>query len=333
MGPVMIDCRTASLLEDERDMLAHPLTGGVILFARNYESSAQLNTLISEIRQAAQKPLLIAVDHEGGRVQRFRDGFTHLPAMGDILEYTNNISAAANLSYACGVIMAYELKQLDIDISFAPVLDINGVSNVIGDRGFSPHPHTVSQLAGSLIKGMHAIGMPSTGKHFPGHGSVVADSHVDTPIDERDWQTIAQCDLIPFKTLIEEGLIDAMMPAHVRYVNIDDNPAGFSPFWLQQVLREQLGFDGVIFSDDLSMEGAAVAGNYTQRALKALAAGCDMVLACNNTAGAAQILDGLPTNIVASQRLTALSARPLNAHSAKEYARACAVWQQYENKI
>ncbi|MDC8831411.1 beta-N-acetylhexosaminidase [Alteromonas gilva] len=333
MGPVMIDCRTTSLLEDERDMLAHPLTGGVILFSRNYESTAQLSTLISEIRDAAQKPLLIAVDHEGGRVQRFREGFTHLPAMGDILTYTRNRHDAGELSYACGVIMAYELKQLDIDISFAPVLDINGVSNVIGNRGFAPDPLTVTELAGSLIKGMHAVGMPSTGKHFPGHGSVVADSHIDTPVDERDWQTLEQCDLIPFKQLIKDGLIDAMMPAHVRFSNIDDNPAGFSPFWLQTVLRGQLGFDGVIFSDDLSMEGAAVAGSYAQRAAKALAAGCDMVLACNNTAGAAQILDGLPATTVVSHRLAGLSGRPLNPHSVKEYAQACAIWQHYDSKI
>lgn len=331
MGPVMIDCRSTSLQQDERDMLAHPLTGGVILFTRNYESRDQLCGLIKQIREAANKPLIIAVDHEGGRVQRFRDGFTRLPAMGQISSLAANDDEAKALSYACGVIMAFELKQLDIDISFAPVLDINGVSNVIGDRGFSADPAVVTRLAGSLIDGMHAIGMPATGKHFPGHGSVVADSHIDTPVDQRSLQEIEQCDLTPFVSLIKQHKIDAMMPAHVRFAAIDDKPAGFSSFWLQTILRGKLGFDGVIFSDDLSMEGAAVAGGYPQRAQQALEAGCDMVLACNNTVGAAQILDGLPADISPSGRLRRLSACSLTSTAAENYARACAVWQSYES--
>lgn len=331
MGPVMIDCRSLSLQQDERDMLAHPLTGGVILFTRNYESVDQLRALIQDIRGAAGKPLIIAVDHEGGRVQRFRPGFTRLPAMGQILQLTDNDNDADALSYACGVIMAYELKQLDIDISFAPVLDINGVSNVIGDRGFSPEPEVVSRLAGCLIDGMHAIGMPSTGKHFPGHGSVVADSHIDTPVDERDWQTIQQQDLVPFADLIARQKIDAMMPAHVRFAAIDDKPAGFSPYWLQTILRDKLGFDGVIFSDDLSMEGAAVAGTYPERAEQALAAGCDMVLACNNTAGALAILNGLPNTLEPSHRLSRLSGWQLSATAEQTYQQACEVWQRYES--
>ena len=331
MGPVMIDCRSLSLQQDERDMLAHPLTGGVILFTRNYESVDQLRALIQDIRGAAGKPLIIAVDHEGGRVQRFRPGFTRLPAMGQILQLTDNDNDADALSYACGVIMAYELKQLDIDISFAPVLDINGVSNVIGDRGFSPEPEVVSRLAGCLIDGMHAIGMPSTGKHFPGHGSVVADSHIDTPVDERDWQTIQQQDLVPFADLIARQKIDAMMPAHVRFAAIDDKPAGFSPYWLQTILRGKLGFDGVIFSDDLSMEGAAVAGTYPERAEQALAAGCDMVLACNNTAGALAILNGLPRTLEPSHRLSRLTGWQLSATAEHTYQQACEVWQRYES--
>jgi len=331
MGPVMIDCRSLSLQQDERDMLAHPLTGGVILFTRNYESVDQLRALIQDIREAAGKPLIIAVDHEGGRVQRFRPGFTRLPAMGQILQLTDNDNDADALSYACGVIMAYELKQLDIDISFAPVLDINGVSNVIGDRGFSPEPEVVSRLAGCLIDGMHAIGMPSTGKHFPGHGSVVADSHIDTPVDERDWQTIQQQDLVPFADLIARQKIDAMMPAHVRFAAIDDKPAGFSPYWLQTILRDKLGFDGVIFSDDLSMEGAAVAGTYPERAQQALAAGCDMVLACNNTTGALAILNGLPRTLEPSHRLSRLTGWQLSATAEHAYQQACEVWQRYES--
>ncbi len=331
MGPVMIDCRSLSLQQDERDMLAHPLTGGVILFTRNYESVDQLRALIQDIREAAGKPLIIAVDHEGGRVQRFRLGFTRLPAMGQILHLTDNENDADALSYACGVIMAYELKQLDIDISFAPVLDINGVSNVIGDRGFSPTPEVVSRLAGCLIDGMHAVGMPSTGKHFPGHGSVVADSHIDTPVDERDWQTIEQQDLVPFADLIARQKIDAMMPAHVRFAAIDDKPAGFSHYWLQAILRGKLGFDGVIFSDDLSMEGAAVAGTYPERAQQALAAGCDMVLACNNTAGALAILNGLPGTTAPSHRLNRLTGWQLSSMADQAYQQACEVWQRYES--
>ena len=251
--------------------------------------------------------------------------------MGQILQLTDNDNDADALSYACGVIMAYELKQLDIDISFAPVLDINGVSNVIGDRGFSPEPEVVSRLAGCLIDGMHAIGMPSTGKHFPGHGSVVADSHIDTPVDERDWQTIQQQDLVPFADLIARQKIDAMMPAHVRFAAIDDKPAGFSPYWLQTILRGKLGFDGVIFSDDLSMEGAAVAGTYPERAEQALAAGCDMVLACNNTAGALAILNGLPNTLEPSHRLSRLSGWQLSATAEQTYQQACEVWQRYES--
>lgn len=227
--------------------------------------------------------------------------------------------------------MAYELKQVDIDISFAPVLDINGVSNVIGDRGFSPEPQDVTRLAGSLIDGMHAVGMPSTGKHFPGHGSVVADSHIDTPVDERDLQTIEQRDLKPFVSLISQQKIDAMMPAHVRFVAIDDKPAGFSAYWLQTILRNKLGFDGVIFSDDLSMEGAAVAGSYSERARQALNAGCDMVLACNNTAGAMEILQGLPDTLKPSHRLTRLSGHQLSPTAEMEYKKARKVLTSYES--
>lgn len=331
MGPVMIDCRSTFLQDDERDRIAHPNTGGVILFSRNYTHCNQLKQLVEQIRSASTQPLVIAVDHEGGRVQRFRDGFTCLPAMGAIANLTNSLPEAQSLSYACGVIMAYELKTLDIDISFAPVLDIDGTSNVIGDRGFASDPLLVADLAEQLIQGMHNIGMPSTGKHFPGHGSVVADSHIDTPVDERTLATIDTLDMLPFKRLIEKNLLDAMMPAHVCYPNVDSQPAGFSSVWLQRILRDQLNFNGVIFSDDLSMEGASVVGNYLQRAQSALQAGCDMVLACNNPDGAAQILDGLPSQGYASDRLIGLAGRPLSPHATEEYARARAICQQYEN--
>lgn len=328
MGPLMLDCRHTSLQDDEKAMLAHPLTGGVILFSRNYENINQLKVLISEIRQAAGKPIIIAVDHEGGRVQRFRDGFTALPAMGSIVQLAHSDTEQEALSRACGCIMAYELKSLDIDISFAPVLDLDNVSSVIGDRGFASTPQDVIRLTRAFIQGMNAIGMPATGKHFPGHGSVIADSHVAAPIDRRHYNEVETVDMLPFSTLIKEQLLQAIMPAHVAFLNIDSKPAGFSPFWLQEVLRKRLGFEGVIFSDDLSMEGAGVVGGYLDRANAALDAGCDMILACNNAKGAAEILDGLTIQPDFS-RLLRLSGRPTLQHAAKEYAQACALWQSY----
>lgn len=338
MGPLMLDCAGLVLSSTEADRLRHPLTGGVILFARNYDNVTQLTELVKSIRQAANKPLLIAVDHEGGRVQRFREGFTRLPAMGAIQTLTNSEDEAKALAYACGVIMAYELKRIDIDMSFAPVLDINGVSNVIGDRGFAHNAAEVRVLAEALIDGMHAVGMPTTGKHFPGHGSVVADSHVAIPVDERSLAEIEATDLPPFKTLIAQQRLDAMMPAHVIFPQVDDKPAGFSSRWLG-MLRHELHFDGVIFSDDLSMEGASVAGGYANRARAALSAGCDMVLACNNPEGAEAILNGLEIadagdesgTDLNNQRLLRLANRPLTENASAEYARACALWEKYDN--
>jgi beta-N-acetylhexosaminidase len=333
MGPLMMDCRTTYLDDEEKEMLSHPLTGGVILFRRNFDNVAQLSQLVSAIRKAAKHPLIIAVDHEGGRVQRFREGFTALPAMGEIEQLAVGERAQCELAMASGVIMAYELKRLDIDLSFAPVLDINGVSNVIGDRGFSTQVNQVTLLSRAFIDGMDRVGMPATGKHFPGHGSVVADSHVAAPIDTRPLSDIIKNDLPPFSQLIQERRLAAIMPAHVTYSQVDPSPAGFSSYWLQKVLRQQLGFDGVIFSDDLSMEGAGVAGDYCDRAIAALDAGCDMVLACNNPLGAQDILDGLPTRInnKKSARIQTLSGHRILSTAAKEYARACVIWQQYAN--
>ncbi|MCW8108775.1 beta-N-acetylhexosaminidase [Alteromonas ponticola] len=328
MGPLMMDCSAELLTAQEREMIGHPLVGGIILFARNYHDRSQLQELIQQIRKASTSPLIIAVDHEGGRVQRFRHEFTHLPAMGSLIEYASSMEAAGKLAQACGIIMAYELKLMDIDLSFAPVLDINGVSNVIGDRAFADNVDNVTFLAKEFLTGMRHMNMPTTGKHFPGHGSVEADSHIALPVDDRPLNAILKQDTDVFKACIEEGLLDAIMPAHVVYSAVDPEPAGFSSYWLQTMLRQQFGFSGVIFSDDLSMEGATVAGNYCQRGEAAMHAGCDMILACNNPAGAAHILDNLSQTHIGNPRLSQLIHHKLPKESKALYQAALSVLQQ-----
>ncbi len=315
MGPLMLDCQGEELLPEEREMIGHPTTGGFILFSRNYHDTRQLAHLVSQVRDAARGDIVIAVDHEGGRVQRFRDAFTSLPAMGDISRLGRSNYSDVQIARDCGQIMAFELKQWDIDISFAPVLDVDGISNIIGDRSFSADPNKVIELARQLIAGMHDLAMPVTGKHFPGHGSVEADSHVASPIDDRSMAAIDALDLLPFKQLIDENVLDAIMPAHVIYPRLCDKPAGFSAFWMQTILRKNLGFDGVIFSDDLSMEGAVSTGSFVQRAEAAMTAGCDMVLVCNHSEGAAQVLDGLGRDFQQNSRRHRLvnQALPANA--------------------
>lgn len=289
LGALMLDLEGLSLTADEQTLIQHPHIGGIILFARNFQNVAQLRALVGEIRRLRPE-LLLAVDQEGGRVQRFREGFVRLPAMkvfGDL--YQQDAKAARLAAYRCGWLMASEVLAVGIDISFAPILDLDcGISRVIGDRSFSADPAVAITLLREFIRGMNEAGMAATGKHFPGHGSVVADSHVDIPRDERSWDEIESHDLQPFMALARE--LQGVMPAHVIYSRIDARPAGFSPFWLQDILRQRLGFEGVIFSDDLSMEGAGVAGSYGARAEAALDAGCDMVLACNNRAGALEVL-------------------------------------------
>ncbi|QSX31323.1 beta-N-acetylhexosaminidase [Shewanella cyperi] len=293
MGVLMVDLEGLELTSQEREMLRNPLVGGLILFSRNYRERSQLCELVQAVR-AIRPELLIAVDHEGGRVQRFREGFTQIPAMGDILPAAAEAMALAKRwASELGFLMAVELLSCDIDLSFAPVLDLNGISEVIGRRSFSASPAQVAALAGAFIDGMHSAGMAAVGKHFPGHGSVQADSHVAMPVDEREPALILEQDMAPFRSLITEGKLDGIMPAHVVYSQIDPNPAGFSSHWLKQVLRTELGFRGVIFSDDLGMEGAAFAGDYPARARAALAAGCDMILVCNQRQGALDILTDL----------------------------------------
>ncbi|MDP2560211.1 beta-N-acetylhexosaminidase [Psychrobium sp. 1_MG-2023] len=287
----MLDIQGLSLSDKEKEQLAHPLVGGLILFSRNYSDIKQLTSLIAQIRQVTGPDFIIAVDHEGGRVQRFRAGFTEIPAMGAILKYhQGDIQKAIESSTELGWLMASELLAFDIDISFAPILDLDICSNVIGQRAFSGQPDEVIQLARGFINGMSQAGMACTGKHFPGHGSVVADSHIDLPVDDRSKQHIKSLDQSVFDSLIEAQAIDALMPAHVIYPQFCDKPAGFSKYWLQEVLRTELAFDGVIFSDDLGMEGASVAGDFCQRTQAALSAGCDMALVCNNPDAAQEVL-------------------------------------------
>ncbi len=294
LGPVMLDVAGLELAPEERERLRHPLTGGVILFARNYETPEQIAALVRTIHELRKPPLLVAVDHEGGRVQRFREGFTALPAVARFGEvWDENPARGRRLSETAGWLMATELRAVGVDFSFAPVLDVNrGISRVIGDRSFHASPDAVAELAHAWMIGMHRAGMAATGKHFPGHGGVEADSHVAVPVDERSYQDIYMEDIVPFERMIEFGL-EGIMPAHVIYSRVDPQPAGYSQFWLQQTLRGELGFEGVIFSDDLSMEGAKVAGGVVSRARAALGAGCDMVLVCNDPEAASELLDGL----------------------------------------
>lgn len=287
LGPVMIDVAGTEVSAIERDRLRCPSAGGVILFKRNYENPEQIFELIRTLR-SIRPELLIAVDHEGGRVQRFRDGFTRLPAAAIYHQTTHT-----TLVETAGWLMASELRAIDVDFSFAPVLDVEcGISRVIGDRAFGTTPEIVAKLAREFALGMRRAGMSAVGKHFPGHGGVVEDSHLALPVDTRDMDTIEHHDLIPFRELLAAH-IEGIMPAHVIYEKIDSNPAGFSKFWIQEVLRKRLGFEGAVFSDDLSMAGAAYGGNYVDRSRLALEAGCDMILVCNAPGAAEEVLESL----------------------------------------
>ena len=313
LGPVMLDIAGTHLSEDEIKRLLHPLTGGVILFTRNYINHRQLTELTQQIHALRNPHLLIAVDHEGGRVQRFRENFTKLPAMRELGKiWDKQSSRARHLAKQVGFVLAAELNACGIDFSFTPVLDLDyGKNFVIGDRAFHHDASAVSDLAYHLMLGLKKGGMPAIVKHFPGHGYIQTDSHLEKSIDSRRYTEIEADDLVPFQHMIDSG-VAGVMPAHIIYPEIDSKPAGFSRIWLQKILRQALQFEGCIFSDDLSMRGA---GDYLEsmlsRAQVALDAGCDMILICNNPAGVDEVLQGLRWEMTATSlsRLARLHAR------------------------
>ncbi|WP_237061630.1 beta-N-acetylhexosaminidase [Microbulbifer zhoushanensis] len=288
IGPVMVDVEGTELTAEDREVLRHPLVGGLIFFARNYSSRAQLRALVTEIRDLRPE-ILLAVDQEGGRVQRFRDDFTRIPSMQLLAA-----NADADQLRDAGWLLAAELRAEDVDFSFAPVLDADDQHcRIVGDRSFAADPAQVASRVRPFMEGMHEAGMATTGKHFPGHGHVLEDSHEELPEDERTLEDVMASDALPFVECMGAGELDAVMPAHIRFVRVDRNPVGFSRLWLQQILRGELGFNGVIFSDDLSMEGAGAAGGYGARIRAAMDAGCDMGVVCNNRQGALECLEAL----------------------------------------
>ncbi|HTT12754.1 MAG TPA: beta-N-acetylhexosaminidase [Burkholderiaceae bacterium] len=293
LGPVVVDVAGVQLSERERERLRHPLVGMVILFARNFQSPAQLEALTAEIHALRDPPLLIAVDHEGGRVQRFRAGFTSIPAMAELGRlWDDDVLGACRTAVATGFILAAELRAHGLDFTFAPVLDLDWRrSGVIGDRSLHSDARVVAMLANHLCHGLLLAGMANCGKHFPGHGWATADSHHAAPVDERALDVILAADAAPYRWL--GASLTSVMPAHVVYEAVDRFPATFSRRWIEDTLRRDLGFFGVVFSDDLSMEGARVAGGLLESAQAAVDSGCDMILVCNDSAAADQVLDGL----------------------------------------
>ena len=311
----MIDIEGTALSEADRALLRHPLIGGVILFSRNYVEPQQLRALTEEIHALRKPRLLIAVDQEGGRVQRFRHGFVELPALAAFGEaFDHDPDDAIAFAADCAWLMAMELRAVGVDFSFAPVLDLrNPASSVIGDRALHADPAVVARLGQAYVASLHASGMAAVGKHFPGHGGVAGDSHHELPRDERDFYDIEQLDLRPFRSLIAAGLEGVMM-AHVCYPRVDGVAAGYSRRWVGDVLREDLGFEGVVFSDDLSMAGADLGSSYAERAVSALAAGCDVLLVCNHREAVLEIVESLD----AETRYPQVQARLMRMHARHE---------------
>ena len=314
LGPVMLDLDSTALTPVERELLAHPNVGGVVLFARNYAEPRQLAALVDSIHAVRTPHLLVAVDQEGGRVQRFREGFTRLPPMAALgTLHDRDPAGAEEAAQELGWLLAAELRAVGVDISFAPVLDLRrDISRVIGDRALHPAPDVVVALGAALMEGMGEAGMAAVGKHFPGHGSVAPDSHHELPLDERSRADILQLDGLPFERLAHKGL-PGIMPAHVVYPQVDSRPAGLSRVWIQEILRDLFGFTGAVFSDDLSM--AAVTDRPpAERAQEALDAGCDMVLVCNDRPAAETVVEsiGVQDRPLAQARLIRLHGRALD---------------------
>ena len=294
LGPAVIDVVGTELTDDDRARLRHPATGAVILFSRNYQTPEQLELLIQEIEKLREPALLICVDHEGGRVQRFRESFTAIPAARELGRlWDRDRELAKEAARAAAYVIGAELGAHGIDFSFAPVLDLDyGASTVIGDRAMHFDPNAVGALAAAIVQGFADAGMAAVGKHFPGHGFALGDTHSDVARDDRPLAEILKKDVSPYRFAIQAGLA-GVMPAHVIYAQCDAEPAGYSKYWLQEVLRGKLGFEGLIFSDDLSMAGASTVGGPPERARAALAAGCDMVLLCNDPGGQNALLESL----------------------------------------
>ena len=305
----MLDIDGLSLTPADRDLLREPAVGGVILFTRNYQSPEQIIDLVAEIRALRSPPLIVAVDHEGGRVQRFREGFSPIPPMRKIgREFNRDTAAAEQLARQAGWLIAAELRAVGIDLCFAPCVDLDwGVSEIIGDRSFHRRPEVVGDLAAAFARGLRGAGMTAIAKHFPGHGAVVADSHLKLPVDRREYSDVLD-DMRPYDKLVSNGLIAGVMTAHVVYQSMDDMPASFSAYWIQQELRSRLGFDGAIFCDDLSMKATSEYGSMAVRTRRALDAGCDMVLVCNDRPAARKTVAALrdysnPLSLVRLARL------------------------------
>ena len=327
LGPVMLDIEGLALSPADRDLLREPAVGGVILFTRNFESAEQIADLVTEIRALQSPPLLIAVDHEGGRVQRFREGFTLMPPMRHIgREYDRDSRRGLKIAREAGWLIASELRAAGIDLCFAPCVDLDwGVSEIIGNRSFHRKPIAVSELAEAFARGLRSAGMAAVAKHFPGHGAVVADSHLRLPVDRREYGMLLD-DMRPYERLMNTGVVAGVMLAHIVYQEIDSTPAGFSEYWIQRELRTRLGFGGAVFCDDLTMKATASYGSMPERARLSLQAGCDMILVCNDRDAAHEAVDALNdySNPLSLVRLARLHG---TGQTLRESLRASEQWQ------
>lgn len=332
MGPLVLDIEGTKLTDADRRRIAHPLCGMVILFTRNYESREQLKALCDDIH-AVKEGVLIAVDHEGGRVQRFREGFTEIPAMATLGQrWIDSPESTLMAAMATGYVMASELRASGVDFTFAPCLDINFQrSEIIGHRAFSHNPQLVTQLALGIVQGLRQAGMSNCGKHFPGHGWVKADSHLELPVDERPFERLLFADLKPYRWM--STALDSVMAAHVLYSAIDDKPAGFSSHWLKKVLRDDLKFAGVVFSDDLSMKGAVGVGSVVERAQMALDAGCDMLIICNDFAATDELLEKLSFTDTAERASRVKRLAPMGEALTWDELQASALYQSAKKLI